>query len=253
MSKLCNYLFLSLMVGIILGLPSRVMAEASLNETIERATNCGVPDESIALVKSRFDKGGEPEFQAVSLLTPLLEACVEQLPVTPLADRLAEGVAKHVRSRSIGMALERRLDAYRFARSLLLTRTGTLDPQALDVVGRAVDERVARQDFEQFVSEFGKAPKEEFLTGVTMISLQGQAGFDIELTREILRRGLEQGNLDKGWRYFVRVILTARKKGIDDRAVADAALAVLDNDGAVYDVLEELGFTRRALGGPEEN
>lgn len=252
MSRRCSAYFAFFFFVVLLLCPASGQT-ASLSETAEQAVNCGVPAASVASVESLVGKGVANDAQAVSLLSLLLEACVEQLPVSPLADKLAEGVAKRVPPPFIARALKKRLDGYRLARTLLLTRAGSLDPEALTVVGMGVDEGVPSKDFETYVAEFGKQPQDMFLTGLMMVSLQGQAAFDFNRTRRIIEQGITSESLNDGWRYFVRVILAARKRGISDEAVTEGAVAVLGKGGVVSDVMEELGFTSRDLGYDEES
>lgn len=213
-----------------------------LEDVTMRARNCGVSE--VALDQAK----GLPSDAAVSVISPLLAACVDRLPLAPLETKLAEGIAKRVPVPMITRVLDRQLNSYRFARELLLTTVGTTDVAALKTVGDGVVEGVSRSDFTDFATSFGDRPDELFQAGLTMVSLQGQAGFDYDLTRRILDQGFAKGTLTPEWKYFVRIILAARKHSIDDRIVADAAVAVLDEGGPVSDVLPTLGFTGRDLG-----
>ncbi|QJB57006.1 hypothetical protein [Pseudodesulfovibrio sp. zrk46] len=218
-----------------------------LDEMAARARNCGVSEAAVSQAES-LSASTSPD-AAASVLSPLLNCCVDQLPITPLETKLAEGVAKRVPPAVIARALQKQLDSYRFARELLLTTAGTSDGVALEIVGNGVAEGVARSSFSDFVATYRDRPGPLFEAGLTMVSLQGQAGFDYALTRRILDRGFASGSLTTEWKYFVRVILEARKHSIEDQAVTDAAVAVLDEGGPVSDVLPALGFTGRNLGG----
>ncbi len=252
MSSLYKKYVALIFVGVMVLYPLSAHAQ-SFADVVEQAGNCGVPQAAIQSLDEVVENGRVTEGQAASLLSPLLAACVEQLPVPPLADKLAEGLVKRVSPPQIVRALNRRLGGYRFARGLLLTRAGNLNLEALSVVGMGVDEGVARDDFSVFVREFGKESADMFLTGLTMVSLQGQIGFDAKLSRQIIRVGISSNGLDNGWRYFVRIILAAREHGVSDGTIADGALNVLSKGGVVSDVMEELGFTGRDLGGDEDN
>lgn len=212
-----------------------------------------MPDSSVESVRSLVDETKVSDGQGASLVSPLLDACVEQLPVSPLADKLAEGLTKRVSPVFISRALNKRLESYRFARALLMTRKGSLDADALAVIGAGVDEGVSREDFEVYVSEFSIVPNEQFLTGLNIVSLNGQVGFSPELSRRIIRYGLSNESLGADWAYFVRIILTARKRGVDDETIAAAAVDVLSDGGIVSDVIEKLGFTGRDLGDQKES
>lgn len=230
-------------------MPSLALAGMGLAEFAERAKTCGVSSDAVAQVQSLVTNDRTTEEQAVSLLVPLLAACVEQLPLESLEDKLAEGVTKQVPSQFIVGALEQRLDGYRFARELLLTTLGVSTPETLAVVGEGVVKDVPKVDFDDYVSTYAHKPAEQFQVGLVMVSLQGQAGFAYDLTKQILAQGYESESLSSGWEYFVRVVLAARKQGIADKTIADAAITVLADDGLVSEVMTELGFTGRDLGG----
>ncbi len=93
------------------------------------------------------------------------------------------------------------------------------------------------------------SPDAFFLTGLAMISYQGQAGFDSALTRKILAQAAESGGIAPEWRYFVRIILAARRRGVEDAAIAKAAVVSLREGKSVTDVMTRLGFTGRSLSG----
>jgi len=223
-------------------------AAGKLEDMAAHALNCGVSSESVEQIRG-LSSAGASEDAAVAVLSPLLNACVDQLPVSPLEIRLSEGVTKRVPLPAISVALEKQLASFRLAREILLTTTGSLNESALEVVGNGVGKGVVRSDFEAFATEFGKQPVEVFLTGLTMVSLQGQIDYDYALTQRILEKGIQAETLSPDWQYFVRVVLAARKHGIEDRIIADAAVDVLDKGEPVSSVLPELGFTDRDLAG----
>ncbi|QGY38606.1 hypothetical protein GM415_00080 [Pseudodesulfovibrio cashew] len=240
------------LLGVLLLLPAGAHC-GDASDVARRAEKCGVSAKTVELVRARVDAGSVSEAQADGLLSPLLDACVERFPLDPMQDKLAEGLAKHVPALVITRALLERLEGYRFARELLLTSTGTLDSEALVAVAEGVGEGVPRDDFKRYVSRFANLSPEAFRTGVIMTSLQGQAGFDFGLTSQVVEAGIKNRSLSPQWRYLVRIILAARRRGIDDPAIAAAAVAVLEEGGPVSSVMAKLGFTGRNLSGRTES
>lgn len=236
-------------MALLLGWASIVSAGDGLESVRQGAVTCGVSAESVDRIETLRSSGKATDEMAESLLSPLLAACVEQLPLAPLQDKLAEGTAKHVPPPFIVRALNKLLGEYRFARQLLMTTRGSASPEALSTIGEGLDKGVPREDFETYVHQYSELSEEVFTTGVTMISLQGQADFSYALSKRIIDRGVQTGELSSGWKYFVRIILAARKRGMTDERIADAAVAVMDAGGSVSDVMNELGFTSRYLGG----
>lgn len=222
-------------------------AGARFTDLVNRATNCGVSEGAVDLARKVSDSDGGSS----AVLTPLLDACIEQFPIKAFENKLAEGVAKHVPPAVIARALNSKLAAYRFGRELLLTSVGNLDADALEAIAQGVERGVSMALYEKYARIFADKSPEMFQTGLDMLSLQTQVDFSPDLTMAIVGRGVRAGTLTPGWRHFVRVILFARKGGMADTAIAEAAMKVLAEEGEVSDVLPELGFTGRDLGGGE--
>lgn len=223
--------------------------DAVFSDAAVRARKCGVSGGALDSLQARVAQGTLSGEQAEKLLSPLLAACVEQLPLAPFEDKLAEGLTKRVPPERIVPVLEKWLDQYRVARKLLLTRRGSLAPEALVLLGEGLTKGVAEKDFETYMTDFGRQSDLFFLTGLAMTSYQGQAGFDSALTRKILAQAAEIGELAPEWRYFVRIILAARQRGVNDATIATAAVVSLREGKSVTDVMTRLGFTGRSLSG----
>ena len=246
MNRCCRIFFLLFACAVLAG---PALADGSFPDVAGRAVKCGVFAGTVDDLRSRVAAGSLTGDQAVALLTPLLDACVDQLPMAPFEDKLAEGLTKRVQPERIVPVLERWLAQYRFARELLLTRRGSLSAEALLLLGEGLTKGVLEKDFEIYMMEFGDQPDASFLTGLAMTSYQGQAGFDASLTRRILAQGAESGGIGPKWRYFVRIILAARRRGLDDQAIAEAAVAALREGESINNVVTRLGFTGRSLTG----
>ena len=247
MNRCSRIIFLLLACVLLAG--TGLAAEGSFPDVADRARNCGVFVGTVDDLHSRVAAGSLTGEQAAALLTPLLDACVDQLPMAPFEDKLAEGLTKRVPPERIVPVLERWIAQYRFARELLLTRRGAMSAEALLLLGEGLTKGVDEKDFEIYMTEFGGQPDASFLTGLAMTSYHGQAGFDASLTRLILAQGAESGGIGPEWRYFVRIILAARRRGVDDQAIAEAAVAALREGESVSSVVTRLGFTGRSLTG----
>lgn len=244
MNSRCKY-FPSVLILLVLLFCAAGPAGARFADLANRATNCGVSEGAVSLARKVSDSDGGSS----AVLGPLLDACVEQFPIKAFENKLAEGVAKHVPSAVIARALNTKLAAYRFGRELLLTSVGKLDAAALEAVAQGVERGVPMALYEKYARIFAGKPSDMFQTGLDMLSLQTQVDFPPDLTMAIVGRGVRAETLTSGWRHFVRVIILARKAGLEDNAISDAAIKVLGEEGEVSDVLPELGFTGRDLGG----
>jgi len=218
-------------------------------DLVERARTCGVFSGTIDQVNSSVLDGSLEEAEGEKLLSPLVAACENKLPLAPFEDKLAEGLAKHIPPLLIARALNKKLDEYKFAKGLLGAPAKDADPQLLIVLGEGLSKGVPRQDFEGYVSSYGDQASEPFLVGMEMASLLSQAGFDYKLTSSILDAGFAANSLSPQWRYFIRIVLVARQRGLSDDFIAEAAKGVLGDGGSLGDASTRLGFTSRDLTG----
>lgn len=254
MPRSCNVLCLLLAGWLCLPASFAGAADLSLRETAIRARECGVGSGTVALVMDGVEQGGFSRADGSGLLMPLVEACADQFPLAPFEDKLAEGLAKRVPPARIATALETRLDAFRFVRNLLVPRFAEVDQGLLAVLGEGVSQGTPREDVARYVSEFSDQPAAPFLTGAHMVCLLGQSGFDYGLTRALLDAAFAEGGPAPRWRYFIRLVLVGRQRGLTDAEIASAARRVLMDGGSLNDVSSRLGFTARSLTGrPDSN
>jgi len=245
-----NFLVLAGLLAWLAATPA--LAGGTFAAGADKARRCGVSGEIVNTLASLMARGTLDEGQAEALLAPLLDACGEKLPLAPIEDKLAEGLAKNVPPERIAPVLGQRVADYRRGRVLLTTGRGDATPEALTVVGEGLAMGASEADFAAYLAAFGKLPEPTFLTGLSMVSYQGQAGFPPDLTLGVIREGVEAGSLGDGYRYLVRIILAARRRGLGDAAIAEAARATLRDGKPVTDVVTRLGFTGRSLSGLPE-
>lgn len=249
MSKRCS-IYIIIALTMILSLGAQVVLAADTDAAMaDRARVCGVFSGTIDQVQASVHEGAIKADAATQLLSPLVAACEAQLPLAPFEDKLAEGLAKRVPPPLIIRALDRKLGDYRFALGLLGGPSEELNPELLIVIGEGLSKGVSRDVFEDYMSSYSKEPAGSLLSGAEMTSLLSQADFDYQLTRSMLDAGFESGEISPQWRYFIRIVLVARQRGISDVAIADAAKAVLADGGSLTDVSSRLGFTSRSLTG----
>ncbi|BDQ37289.1 hypothetical protein SYK_16490 [Pseudodesulfovibrio nedwellii] len=250
MNKLCKVILASvLFVLVVFGVqPSRAESD-SFAGMKERAVECGVSSEVLNEVGELVKAGTFSDDEGTALVTPLFAACEKKLPIAPLQDKLAEGLAKQVAPLRIGLALQVKLNAYENARRLLNRHLEPVASDVLIIVGEGLSRGVSEHDFEAYLAKFYGQPPEIFLTGAEMISLLGQIDFDPEQTRSMLKAGFASGGLTPQWRYLVRVVLIARQRGISDNVIGEVSSGVLSEMGTVNDVSARLGFTSRSMTG----
>ncbi|WP_285907172.1 hypothetical protein [Pseudodesulfovibrio pelocollis] len=187
--------------------------------------------------------------QAEAILSRLALACDEGFPLAPFEGKVAEGLAKRVPPSVIVTTLDRKLDAFGHAAAMLRQCGLAARPDALAVLGAGIFDGVPDATLNGYVCAYADQEPGPFLWGLEMLCFLSRAGFDDALTRSVLDAGFEAGSLTRDWRYFVRVVLAARQRGVSDGAVAEAARAVLRDHGSPSDVSTRLGFTDRDLTG----
>ena len=241
----------AVLLALCLLLPARPAGagDTGLSALADRALACGVSAETVDRVRSAVASDALSEADGADLLRPLVEACGLKLPLAPLADKLEEGLAKRVRPALIVSALRTRIDDYLFVADLLPGPRDKADPRVVAALGEGVSRGVPRADVSAYVAEFSGQPGESFLTGAEMVSLLGQAKFNYALTRTVLRAGADAHSLSPEWRYFIRLVLIARQRGLPDPEIAGNAAAVLADGGTLGDLSIRLGFTNRSLTG----
>ncbi|WP_207265021.1 hypothetical protein [Desulfovibrio sp. Huiquan2017] len=251
MNKRYSLHTLAFLLALCLSFPARPAGagDAILSTLADRARECGVFTETVDRVRAAVASGDLSEPDGASLLEPLLEACGQKLPLAPLEDKLEEGLSKRVRPALIVRALRNRIDDYRFVNGLLSGSAAKADPRVLVALGEGVSKGTPRGDVEAYVEEFSGRRPEAFLIGAEMVSLLGQAKMDYALTRTVLEAGFDADSLIPEWRYFIRLVLMARQRGLHDREVAEGAVAVLADRGSLNDLFIRLGFTSRNLTG----
>ncbi|MFH1913287.1 MAG: hypothetical protein ABIK45_03315 [Pseudomonadota bacterium] len=187
--------------------------------------------------------------QVEAILSRLALACDAGFPLASFEGKVAEGLAKGVPSSVIVTTLDRKLDAFGHAATMLRQCGLAARPDALAALGAGLFDGVPDVTLNGYVCAYADRKPGPFLWGLEMLCFLSRAGFDDMLSRSVLDAGFEAGSLTREWRYFVRVVLAARQRGVSDSAVADAARAVLRGHGSPSDVSARLGFTDRDLTG----
>lgn len=240
---------LAFLAIIILCTSSAQAASSVASDLVDKAVECGVSQTSMRQLDDAVNSGAVDVAQGDTLVSMLLELCKSELPIKPFEDKLVEGLAKRVPPQRIIAALENMREQYVLASGVLMEQFGSADTAALALVGNGLTKGVQPDVFNQYIATYKDVSPEEFLVGLEMTSLLAQSGFDYGLTSSILDTGFAAGALTSEWRYLVRVVLIARKRGNGDDAVTAAARKSLSRNGSLDNVASQLGFTLRSLSG----
>lgn len=249
MSRLCSKLaFLAFAAVVVLAAHVAQAGTFTSSEAVSAARECGVSDSMIQRLSASVDNGSMTAADGKLLLDSLVRVCQEQLPIAPFETKVAEGLAKRIPPVRILPALDVMQNQYGSARNIL-SSAGLVDISTVSLMGDGLAKGVSAETFKSYTDSYADQPHALFSNGLAMTSFLSQAGFDYGLTQSVLDSGFEAGTLTDQWRYLVRVVLIARKRGISDAEVAEAAQTSLSGGGSLTDVAARLGFTLRDMSG----
>ncbi|WP_319471275.1 hypothetical protein [uncultured Pseudodesulfovibrio sp.] len=249
MSRLCNLFFPTVVLLSVLLCGVAATAEQVDFETMAKdAKECGISSVSVDILETAVHDGKLSGGDAGRLLGRLVEVCSEKLPAFPFEEKMAEGLAKRVAPAAVERVLAAKLEDYRDAKRILTEAGKGDDTSLLVIAGEGLSNGVSTSELRAFASARGENDEKEFLVGMEMLCLLRQAGFDAALVNDTLDTGFESGSLSPEWRYFIRVALVARERGVDNASIMKAARQVLASGGVPGDVSIRLGFTSRNIG-----
>lgn len=241
-----------LLAVVLLGLlwPAPLPAQDAASEAARRAVDCGAPRETVARVLAAMVEGRLSRDHGALLLEPLAQACAEQLPGGPLAEKIDEGLAKSVPAPAVRRVLDRRLEDLRFTRALLLNRGGgNPDPAVVATLAGSLEAGLDRADLEGLLDRHPQAPPDMLGTASLVWAFLREAGLSAPDAAAVADRGLERKTLGPDWLQFPRLAARALGRGQDAQAVRNAALAALDSGGDIRVAAARLKLTARDLDG----
>lgn len=246
-----------LAVTLCLGLfPSRVRAGDEpvrpLEEMVRQARQC--PGRDIGPVLDRVLAAGldnqlDPD-QARAILALFLDACARGLPLAPLADKTAEGLAKRVPGSRLVPVLTDLIEdhayaAWRLRQSAPPGREVT--PEMIIQAGSALATGMDRADFDAVLDLDAEAPPDMRATALGASALMLAAGYPRQPLFELMAQGLSRQSLTPEWRHLPSLAVRAEKRGLPREEILSVALDILSRGGSIREFMEGLGFTGRDL------
>ncbi len=230
-------------------IPGPARAQDAAAAAANKALDCGVPEESVARILAAMLDGRLTREDGALLLEPLTRACDEGLPTGPLAEKADEGLGKSVPPPVLRQALDRRLDALRFARDLLAGRARgqALPSEALAGLAEGLEAGLSRKALAGLVERHPLVPPEMLATAARVWAYLGRAGLPEADGQSVADAGLERRSLTPQWLQFPRLAGLALQKGLPAQAVSEAAVAALRAGTGPADAAARLGLTSRSL------
>ncbi len=231
----------------------------NLGTALKEARDAGVSETTLnRLLALGYEKQVEPSAMG-NLLAIVTQCQRENLPLQPFLSKIEEGMSKGVSAARIEQVLKKKVEDYRFTRSLIdqfMQRHGKLEPVSPEYLVRLTETLycgVSRKDLDQLVAEFPHASLPLVTRGAEVLASLKQIRFDPKLSEQLVDTGVKQGFFTAEQKNFSRIIALAREKGVRDDQIATIALKVIENRESESDFSLQLGISALDLGrqGPQ--
>jgi hypothetical protein len=226
--------------------------EQGIAEVMQAARAAGVPEVALnrLLTLSLEHRLSPPDVNR--FLITLRSARTNDLAVEPFLSKIEEGLAKGIPPKSIAIALEQKIEDYRFVKELvrrkgLVKAPGALSAEDLTVLVDSLSAGVSRQELERFMETAPPVPSAMLAIAVDNFALLKQTDLNADLINRMLMTGLRMKGFTPSWRYLAKVVAAARAKGISEEQITEATVAALEGKRDLRELMYALGFTSRDL------
>ena len=241
--------------------PTRVQgAGIDLAGTLREGEAAGVHPATLnRLLALGYEHAFDPA-QVEKLLRVLIATQKEGFPPQPFVSKIEEGIAKGVAPARIVQVLEKKLDDYRFSRSLIASRPEGRESQGTRVsmeyhvrLAELLNAGLTREDLRQLSVSAPTAPLPVLIRSAELLASLKQVRFDDGLAAQIVSSGLQRNYFTAEQADFGRILSTARSKGTPDEEITAAALAVIQSNAPASRLSSLLSVSTADLGarGPQ--
>jgi hypothetical protein len=226
--------------------------EQGIAEAMQAARAAGVPEVALNRVLTlSLERSVSPQYVS-SFLTTLRLARMNDLAVEPFLLKIEEGLAKGIPPKSIALALERKIDDYRFVQNLVrrqgpMNAPGALPAEDLTVLVDSLSAGVSRQELKRFIETAPPVPSAMLAIAVDNLALLKQTDLKADLINRMLMTGLRLKGFTPSWRYLAKAVVAAQAKGISGEQIVEATVAALEEKRDLRELMYALGFTSRDL------
>lgn len=218
--------------------------EPVIETLVVEAEATGMPEATIKRLLAAGYRSENATGHLRDILCTVVLAEEEGLPPGLLFDTLEEGLGKRVALPRILAVIRQKVDELRFARGLLDDgRTNLVDDPNVDRVARVLSLGLTRDEVSELFEKAKHVPIEMRVIAAEIMGYGRALHLKPSLIRDVIATGIRYRAFTADWIYFTKVIAEARRRGIPDAQTAETAVKVLAENGALEELIGELGLT----------
>jgi hypothetical protein len=190
----------------------------------------------------------------VRFIQIMTEAQREEIPVEAFSNKIEEGLAKRVPAAVIQQVLTKKLDDYRFTRSLLRDiskkqgKQQTVPPEYFLRFSESLSCGVSRENLRTFLEyAFSSSSMSTSAMAVEIFASLEQNQFNPVKAQQIALAGIKENYFTPEKRIFPRIILIAKQKGVSEQKIVSVVIDTIQSKGTVQDMASRLGVTAEDL------
>jgi hypothetical protein len=200
-----------------------------LRRTIRDARSSGIPERKLERIVSQGVANGITERDLSSLLGLAARAETEDLPSSPVVDKILEGLAKQVPPERITRVTNERMNYLKASKGIVekLPRRGVrgATPRDKEEVITSLAESMARGVPERSLREIAnyrglKDMKTLGNVAEDLVSLR-KSGVRPDAARDIIRQGIDRGVYNQKRRGLAPIVTRGKRSGLSDGEIKD--------------------------------
>ena len=238
--------------------PSQAAAQgdAGVDTAVRTAREAGVPEQTLNHILALGYRHNLEAQDVARFLFMAREASEEGLPLDPLVGKMEEGLAKQIQIQTIERAVRNEMGQYRFVLNLTHMTMARHNMRDQHLVGKdltkmtkALSMGLNASEMETFFKEAPRASMRAYANALELTSAMKQSGLEFSMGKEIAFNGLEKGYFARSAWALALTVHIAKKGGLEDARIRDAALAVVTGSKSIRSMQESLHIDPKNIKG----
>jgi len=186
---------------------------------------------------------------AIELLGILTDAKQQGFSIDPLLEKIDEGLAKRVSFEIIKAVLRKKIRDYQFILDLYKNNNpgGEVVLTTIQRAADGIDLGLEYQELESLFNGIRDVPVEMYEVAAVNLAFLKQLNFKSDLSKRMLRAGLEHNCLGPGWIDFFKIVEAGKKKGISEDEIAQTAIKIFEQNQGINDFARALGLGKTKI------